>query len=153
MLLVIFPLLLLIALSLIFVSLITMCLSVFPFGFILPGTLCASWTWLIISLLVFGKFSAIMSSNIFSSPFFLCLFSFWDPYNVNIGAFNVVPEVSGRLHFFSFFFLYPVLWPWLPPFCPPGHLSVLLPEQFCYGFFLVYCSPLFACSLVLVGLR
>ena len=25
---------------------------------------------------------------------FLCLFSFWDPYNVNIGAFNVVPEVS-----------------------------------------------------------
>ena len=29
-------------LSLIFVSLITMCLCVFPLGFILPGTLCAS---------------------------------------------------------------------------------------------------------------
>ena len=103
MLLVIFPLLLLIALSLIFVSLITMCLSVFPFGFILPGTLCASWTWLIISLLVFGKFSAIMSSNIFSSPFFLCLFSFWDPYNANVGACNVVPEVSQSSFLFILF--------------------------------------------------
>ena len=30
------------SLSLIFVSLITMCLSVFLFGFILPGTLCTS---------------------------------------------------------------------------------------------------------------
>ena len=34
------------SLSLIFVSLITMCLGVFLLGFILPGTLCASWTWL-----------------------------------------------------------------------------------------------------------
>ena len=31
-------------LSLIFVSLITMCLGMFLLGFILPGTLCASWT-------------------------------------------------------------------------------------------------------------
>ena len=62
---VIFPLVLLIFyLSLIFVSLITMCLSVFLLGFILPGTLCASWTWLIISFPMLGKFSAIISSNI-----------------------------------------------------------------------------------------
>ena len=32
------------SLSLIFVSLINMCLGVFLFGFILPGTPCASWT-------------------------------------------------------------------------------------------------------------
>ena len=25
---------------------------------------------------------------------FLSIFSFWDPYNANVGAFNVVPEVS-----------------------------------------------------------
>ena len=36
-----------------------------------------------------GKFSAIMSLNIFSGPFFF--FSFWDPYNVNVDVFNVVP--------------------------------------------------------------
>ena len=39
-----------------------------------------------------GKFSAIISSNIFLDP--LSLSSFWDSYNVNAGAFNVVPEVS-----------------------------------------------------------
>ena len=69
------------SLSLIYVSLITM----FLLGFILPGTLCVSSTWL-------TKFSAIISSNVFSGPF--SLFSFWDPYNVNVGAFYVVPEIS-----------------------------------------------------------
>ena len=56
--------------SLIFVSLIT-CLGVFLMGFILPGTLCSSWTWLTISFPMFGKFSAIISSNDFSAPLFL----------------------------------------------------------------------------------
>ena len=32
----------------------------------------------------------------------------------------------------SFFFLYSILWQLFPPFCPPGHLSVLLPQLFCY---------------------
>ena len=59
--------------------------TMFLLGFILPGTLCVSWTWL-------TKFSAIISSNVFSGPF--SLFSFWDPYNVNVGAFYVVPEIS-----------------------------------------------------------
>ena len=77
MLFVIFPLLLLIFLSLIFTSLITMCLGVFLLGFILPGTLCASWTWLTASFPKLGTFSAIISSNIVSDPF--SLFSFWDP--------------------------------------------------------------------------
>ena len=92
MLFVIFPLLLLIFyLSLFSVSLIAMCLGVFLLGFILPGTLCASKTWLIISFSMLGKFSAIISSNIFFGSFSL---SFWHPYNVYVGAFNVVPEVS-----------------------------------------------------------
>ena len=44
------------SLSLIFVSLITMCLGVFLLRLILPGTLCASWTWLTISFPMLGKF-------------------------------------------------------------------------------------------------
>ena len=59
------------SLSLIFANLITMCLSVFLLGFILYGTLCASWTWVAISFPVLGKFSTIISSNVFSGPFSL----------------------------------------------------------------------------------
>ena len=58
-------------LSLIFVSLITVCLDVFLLGFILPGALCASWTWFTLSFRMLGEFSAIMSSNICSGPFSL----------------------------------------------------------------------------------
>ena len=55
------------SLSLIFVSLVAS-LSVFLLGFILAGILCASWTWLTISLPMFGKFLAIICSNIFLGP-------------------------------------------------------------------------------------
>ena len=79
------------SLYLIFVSLITICLRVFLLGFILPGTLCASQTWLTISFPMLGTFSAIISSSIFPDPSFLFLL---DPYNENVGVFNVVPEVS-----------------------------------------------------------
>ena len=57
------------SLGLVFVSLI-MCLGVFLLGFILYGTLCVSWTWLTISFSILGKFSIIISSKIFSYPFF-----------------------------------------------------------------------------------
>ena len=53
------------SLYLIFDSLINMCLGVFLLGFILYGTLCASWTLLTLSFPILGK-----SSNIFSVPFF-----------------------------------------------------------------------------------
>ena len=43
------------SLSLIFVNLITMCLGLLLLGFILPGTLCASWTWMSVSFLMFGN--------------------------------------------------------------------------------------------------
>jgi len=64
-----FPLLILIFyLSLIFLCLIAVCLGVFLLGFIRPGTLSASRTWLAFSFPTFGKFWAIISSNIFSGP-------------------------------------------------------------------------------------
>ena len=59
------------SLCLIFVSLINMCLVVFCLGFILFRILWVSWTWMAISLPILGKFSTIISSSIFSSPFFL----------------------------------------------------------------------------------
>ena len=59
------------SLSLIFVNLITMCLGMFFLGFILPGTLCSSWTWVAIFFPMLWKFSTIISSNIFLGPFSL----------------------------------------------------------------------------------
>ena len=62
-------------LPLIFDKLITMCLGVFLVGFILPGTLCFIWTWLIIDFPMLEKFSAIIQllslQVFFSSPFSL----------------------------------------------------------------------------------
>ena len=58
------------SLYLVFVHLISMCLGVFLLGFILYGTLCASWTWLTVSFSMLGKISTIISSKIFSYPFF-----------------------------------------------------------------------------------
>ena len=92
------------SLCLVFVSLISMCLGVFLLGFILYGTLCASWTLLTISFSMLGKFSTIISSKI---SHFLFLFFFWDPYNMSIGAFDIVPEVSETIlsSFHSFYFI------------------------------------------------
>ena len=68
------PLLLVIfSLSLISVNLITMCFSMFLFRFVLYGTPCTSWIWVTASFPMLGKFSAIISSNIFSG----CFFSFY----------------------------------------------------------------------------
>ena len=59
------------SLCLVFVNLINMCLGVFGLGFILFGTLWVSWTWVAISFRILGKFSTIISSSVFSWPFFL----------------------------------------------------------------------------------
>ena len=68
----------------IFVNLINMCLEVFHLGFILFGTLWVSWTWVIISFPILGKFSTIISSNIFSWSFFL--FSSETPMILMLGS-------------------------------------------------------------------
>ena len=127
-----------------------MFLGVSLLGFVLPGTLYASWTWSPISFPVLGKFSAIISSNIFSGPF--SLFSFWDAIMQMLVHLILSLRSLGCLHFFffSFFCLYSVVWPWFPPFWPPSHLFIILPHLFCCWFLLVYYSSV--CSLVLIGL-
>ena len=76
---------------LVFVHLISMCLGLFLLGFILYGTLCASWTWLTVSFSTLGE---IFNYNHFKNFLILFLFFFWDPHNLNVGAFYIVPEVS-----------------------------------------------------------
>jgi len=56
-------------LCLVFVSLFSM-FCMFLLGFIVYGTLGASWTWLSISFSMLEKFSTIISSKIFSYSFF-----------------------------------------------------------------------------------
>ena len=88
------------SLSLTFVCLITVCLTVFLPGFILPGTDCASLIQVTVSFPRLGKFQ-LLSLQIFSQVLSLSS-SFWDPYSANVAAFKVVPEVSWTLFSFPF---------------------------------------------------
>ena len=104
------PLLLLIffSLCLIFGNLINRCLGVFCLGFILFGTLWVSWTWVAISFPILGKFSAIISSSIFSWTFHFVFF-FWDSYGSNFGVFHIVPEFPEVvLISFDYLFFFPL---------------------------------------------
>ena len=90
--------------SLIFISLITVCLGMFFLRFILPGT-CASWSWVTVSFTMLGMFQ-LFSLQIFPLVLSLCLFLVGNPFNANVGAFYIVPEVSYTVltsfHSFSF---------------------------------------------------
>ena len=93
------------SLYLIFLNLITICLGVFLLGFILPGTLYTSWTWVTVSFPMFAKFSAIISSSIFSGPFSLS-----SPSGTPIMQMFVHLTLSQRsqavfISFHSFFFI------------------------------------------------
>ena len=63
--------------------------------------LCAAWTLLFICFPMLGKFSAIISSKIFSVLFSVLLLG---PLQGEFGVFNV-PEVSQSVFFFFFFFI------------------------------------------------
>ena len=90
---------------LVFVSLISMCPGMFLSGFILYGSLC------LLDLIDYFLFNVVEIFNynllkIFLIPF-LFLFFFWDPYNSDFGAFNIVPEISETVlsSFHSFYFI------------------------------------------------
>ena len=146
------------SLSLIFAYLITMQLSVFLLGFIMTGTLCASWTWVAISFPMLGKFSTIISSNIFSGPFFLS-----SPSGTPIMRISVRLMLSQKsLQLSSFLFILFSL------FCSVAMISTILSSSSLirssasvlllliplvyFSFQLLYCSSLFLFSLILLGL-
>ena len=117
------------SLCLIFDNLINMCLQVFCLRFIQFGTLWVSWTWVSISFPIFGEVFKYYLLKYFLMVF-LFVFFFWDTYDSNVGAFNIVPEVSEvvLISFNSFFFF--LLLHLFPPFYLPRHFSYLLPQLF-----------------------
>ena len=129
-------------LSLLFVSLITMCLDVFLLGLILYGTLHV--LNVSVSFPMLGKFLAIISSNIFSA---LSLSLSGTP---KIQMLVCLMLSLRSLKPSSFLFILFSL------FCSTAVISitlsyssliVLLPHLFCYWFFLVYFSfQLLYCS-------
>ena len=122
--------------SLIFVNLINMCLGMFLLGFILYGTL----HFLDFSECFLSYVKEVFSYYLFKYflRVFLSLFSSWDPYKVNVGAFTVVLR-SLRLSSFLFItfslFCFEAV---ISTICLPAHLSVLLPDLFSYWFLLMY---------------
>ena len=79
-------------LCLIFINLINMCLGMFCLGFILFGTL----SFLDLSGYFLPHFREVFNYYLlkYFLMVFLFVFFFWDPYDSNVGVFNIVPEVS-----------------------------------------------------------
>ena len=157
MLFIVFPLLLLIffSLYLIFDSLINMCLGVFLLRFLLYGILCTSWAWLTISFPTLGKFSTIISSNIFSVSFFFSSSS--GSCIIRVLVHLMLSQKSLRLShsFHSFFFIllcgsyfqyfiFQVTYPF-----SASVILLLIPSwEFLISFIVLF---LIVCSLILVG--
>ena len=99
------------SLCLIFVSLINMWLCVFLLGFILYGTVWASWTWVAISFHILGKVFNYYFCMYFLMPF-LFVFFFWDSY------LTLLQRPLSLISFYSFFFCIPLC------FCFFFHLSI-----------------------------
>ena len=94
------------SLCLIFVNLTDMCLGVFHLGFIPFGTL----GFLDLGDYFLPHFREVF--NYYILKHFLMVFLlvfFWESYDLNVGTFNIVPEVSEIvLIYFNSFFFYPL---------------------------------------------
>ena len=93
------------SLCLIFVNLINMCLGVFCLGFILFGD---SVGFLDLGDYFLPHFREVFNYCLLKNflMVFLFVFFFWDSYDLNVGAFSIVLEVSEivLISFNSFFF-------------------------------------------------
>ena len=106
-----------------FVSLINVCLDVFLHGFILYGTVLASWTLVTVSFTMLGKFFYyVFFKHLLKTPIF---FFFCATSNSNVCVFNVIPVLSetvlicfnhfslfillhsGNFHHYIFLFIHP----------------------------------------------
>ena len=106
-------------------------------------TLWVSWTWVIISFAILGKFITIISSSIFSWSFFLSSSS--GTPMIQMLRHLTLSQRSLRLSSFfknSFFFFSSLFHLFLPFYLLP-HLSCLLPPLFYCSlqsvFYLIYC--------------
>ena len=101
-----------------------MCLAFFLFGFILYGTLWDSWNWVAIYFPLLGKFSTIISSNIFSYLFFS---SPGTPL-IQMLVCLMLSQRSVRLFSFIFilFFQYSTMLQLFSTLNLPAYLSVLI---------------------------
>ena len=122
------------SLYLVFVSLISMCLGVSPWVYPVWDSLCLLH---LIDYFLF-RVGEIFNYSLFKKfliPFLFLLF-FWDLYNLNVGVFDMVPEVSEAVlsSFHSFYFI--LLWKLFPIFYLPAHWFTLLLQIFCYWFLL-----------------
>ena len=140
-------------LYLIFHSLI----NVFLLRFILYGSLCASWTWLTVFFPILGKFSTIISSNIFWDPFFSSSSS--GTLIIHMLVHLMLSQRSLRLSsiLFIFFSLFcsvvviPTILSSRSLIRPSASGILLLIPSREFFFHLLCCSSLFVCSLVLLS--
>ena len=125
------------SLSLIFVSLITMCLCVFLLG-ISCLVLCTSWTWLTVFLCHVGKvFSCYLFKYFLGSFLSLSLCPSRTPIMRILGWLMLSQRPLSLSSFLFILFSIFCFAAWFLPFCLPDQLSVLLPQLFCYWFLLV----------------
>jgi len=127
-----------------FVSFINMSLDVFLLVFILHGTLCISWIWVIISFPMLGKFSILISTNIFSGPF---SFSFSSRTPIIWMMFHLMLSLWS-LRVFSFLFILFSL------FCSMVEISTILSSRrlihyFAWVILLLFLFSVFFISVVL----
>ena len=109
------------SLCLVFVTLISVCLGVFPWVYPVWDSLS------LLDLIDYFLFHVgeVFNYNLFKNfliPFLFLLF-FWGPYNLNVGAFAIVSEVSETVlrTILFLFLLYSALQKLFPPFYLPAH--------------------------------
>ena len=117
--------------------------------------LCFLYLDILILLSIWENFKPQFLHKHFLFPF-LSLFSFWDPYNANVGTFDVILEILYVVLFFVVVvFPSAVLIGWFPLFYLLDHLCILLCHLVCYSFlleffyFLIYLIYLFFAVLAL----
>ena len=119
-----------------------------PLGLSCLG-LCTSWTWLAVS---FSMLNKLLTHQLWDQGNeinyqVLFLFPFWGPYNAMLVCLILFQRPARLSPFLFILSVYSLLWQWCPSFCPPGHLSILRPQLFCYWFFLVYFSFQVLCCI------